>query len=210
VLRRGTLPGTRRPRPASAEAPGEARKIAAAKQGLLHQARRTSRIGGGLRVGPEPINTVPKEGLEPSHPKAQEPKSCVSANSTTPAVLNCFAPLSADRALGVRLLRRHSQTIMRVCSHLLSTAARDPVFDCLARCARSARIALGTRLLRRRSPTKKRVASLRIYCSLRSLRLALVSRCLPRSQTKGMSARSSRTAPRQPLSTAARDPGVYI
>ena len=29
---------------------------------------------------------VPKEGLEPSHPKAQEPKSCVSANSTTPAV----------------------------------------------------------------------------------------------------------------------------
>src|SRR5215218_6909479 len=31
-------------------------------------------------------NPVPKEGLEPSHPKAQEPKSCVSANSTTPAV----------------------------------------------------------------------------------------------------------------------------
>jgi hypothetical protein len=29
---------------------------------------------------------VPKEGLEPSHPKAQEPKSCVSANSTTSAV----------------------------------------------------------------------------------------------------------------------------
>ena len=39
----------------------------------------------GLRVGPEPINTVPKEGLEPSHPKAQEPKSCVSTSSTTPA-----------------------------------------------------------------------------------------------------------------------------
>jgi hypothetical protein len=32
--------------------------IAAAKQGLLHQARRTSRIAGGLRVGPEPINTA--------------------------------------------------------------------------------------------------------------------------------------------------------
>jgi hypothetical protein len=30
---------------------------------------------------------VPKEGLEPSHPKAQEPKSCVSTSSTTPAVL---------------------------------------------------------------------------------------------------------------------------
>jgi hypothetical protein len=34
----------------------------------------------------EQDNRVPKEGLEPSHPKAQEPKSCVSANSTTPAV----------------------------------------------------------------------------------------------------------------------------
>jgi hypothetical protein len=32
-------------------------------------------------------NAVPKEGLEPSHPKAQEPKSCVSTSSTTPAVL---------------------------------------------------------------------------------------------------------------------------
>ena len=28
---------------------------------------------------------VPEKGLEPSRPKAQEPKSCVSANSTTPA-----------------------------------------------------------------------------------------------------------------------------
>ena len=53
----------------------------------------------GLRVGPEPLNTVPKEGLEPSHPKAQEPKSCVSTSSTTPALFDCFAPLSADRAL---------------------------------------------------------------------------------------------------------------
>jgi hypothetical protein len=42
---------------------------------------------------------VPKEGLEPSHPKAQEPKSCVSTSSTTPAVFNCFAPLTANRAL---------------------------------------------------------------------------------------------------------------
>src|SRR6187431_531016 len=37
----------------------------------------------------EPINTVPKEGLEPSHPKAQEPKSCVSTSSTTPAPPSC-------------------------------------------------------------------------------------------------------------------------
>ena len=28
---------------------------------------------------------MPKEGLEPSRPKAQEPKSCVSTSSTTPA-----------------------------------------------------------------------------------------------------------------------------
>jgi hypothetical protein len=34
---------------------------------------------------------VPKEGLEPSHPKAQEPKSCVSTSSTTPALFNCLA-----------------------------------------------------------------------------------------------------------------------
>ena len=32
-------------------------------------------------------NEVPKEGLEPSRPKAQEPKSCVSTSSTTPAGL---------------------------------------------------------------------------------------------------------------------------
>jgi hypothetical protein len=30
---------------------------------------------------------------------------------------------------------------------------------------------------------RKRVLSLRVYCSLRSLRLALVSRCLPRSHS---------------------------
>ncbi len=30
-------------------------------------------------------HTVPEKGLEPSHHKAQEPKSCVSTNSTTPA-----------------------------------------------------------------------------------------------------------------------------
>ena len=33
----------------------------------------------------ESTNVVRKEGLEPSRPKAQEPKSCVSANFTTPA-----------------------------------------------------------------------------------------------------------------------------
>ena len=40
-----------------------------------------------IKFGRSPSNTVPKEGLEPSHPKAQEPKSCVSTSSTTPAHL---------------------------------------------------------------------------------------------------------------------------
>ena len=31
------------------------------------------------------LAAVPEKGLEPSHHKAQEPKSCVSTNSTTPA-----------------------------------------------------------------------------------------------------------------------------
>jgi hypothetical protein len=55
---------------------------------------------------------VPKEGLEPSHPKAQEPKSCVSANSTTPALLiaSLAKARSARIALGSRLVRRRSRT----------------------------------------------------------------------------------------------------
>jgi hypothetical protein len=42
---------------------------------------------------------VPKEGLEPSHPKAQDPKSCVSTNSTTPA----------NRQVGDGVYRRRSR-----------------------------------------------------------------------------------------------------
>jgi hypothetical protein len=60
---------------------------------------------------------------------------------------------------------------------------------------------------------KKRVSLLHIHCSLRSLRLALVSRCLPHSpQTKSVSARSivqDSGAPAS-LSTAARDPGYGL
>jgi hypothetical protein len=37
---------------------------------------------------------------------------------------------------------------------------------------------------------EERLCSLQVHCSLRSLRLALVCRCLPRSQTKDVSARS--------------------
>jgi hypothetical protein len=36
-------------------------------------------------------------------------------------------------------------------------------------------------LLRRRSRRKERLRSLRLHCSLRSLRLALIGRCLPHS-----------------------------
>ena len=56
---------------------------------------------------------------------------------------------------------------------------------------------------------QKRVRSLRTHCSLRSLRLAPVSRRLPRSladEKACLLARSSRTAARQPLSTPERDP----
>jgi hypothetical protein len=90
---------------------------------------------------------VPKEGLEPSHPKAQEPKSCVSTSSTTPAIFNCFAPLSADCALepayfvpqlaagaGARYARASLMWSFaeeeRLRSLLLSTAARDPMPTC--------------------------------------------------------------------------------
>jgi hypothetical protein len=40
---------------------------------------------------------VPKEGLEPSHPKAQEPKSCVSTSSTTPAHHSSITDLSESQ-----------------------------------------------------------------------------------------------------------------
>ena len=72
-----------------------------------------------------------------------------------------------------------------------------------------ARIALCSRLLRRHSGTKRRVPSLLIRCSLRSLRLALVSRCLPHSLAdENVSARSLVQDSGAPawLSTAARDP----
>jgi hypothetical protein len=56
---------------------------------------------------------------------------------------------------------------------------REPAHN-IIRAARASRA--GVRLLRRRSKTKRRVCSLRSHCSLRSLRLALVSRCLPHSR----------------------------
>ncbi len=78
---------------------------------------------------------MPKEGLEPSHPKAQEPKSCVSTSSTTPALLDCstrcarsarIAPL--ERAYFVVARRREACPL----APLQHGAWRDPVFDCSA------------------------------------------------------------------------------
>jgi hypothetical protein len=68
-------------------------------------------------------------------------------------------------------------------------------------------IARGIRLLRRRSQREERLRSLRVHCSLRSLRLALGSRCLPHSLRRRKTcllARSSRTAARQPGSARRR------
>ncbi len=70
-----------------------------------------------------------------------------------------------------------------------------------------ARIALCSRLLRRRSETKSVSPLSSVHCSLRSLRLAPVSRCLPHSladEERVCSLDSSRTAARQPGSVRRR------
>jgi hypothetical protein len=110
-------------------------EIAAAKQSCASPDATNEPDLSGLRVGPDQSNTVPKEGLEPSHPKAQEPKSFVSTSSTTPALLDCLARCarSGRIALGSRLLRRRSPGEKRVGSLLLSTAARNPGFPPLSR-----------------------------------------------------------------------------
>src|SRR6187455_3129336 len=99
----------------------------------------------GQQFNSEQFNTVPKEGLEPSHPKAQEPKSCVSTSSTTPALFIVSLAKLARRGsrLDTRLLRRRSGTEKRVPSLLLSTARGAIRVYCLARQARSTRIAPG-------------------------------------------------------------------
>ena len=71
------------------------------------------------------------------------------------------------------------------------------------------RIALGVRRRRRRSQRKERLRSLRVHCSLRSLRPALVGRCLPHLARRRKACLLARLvqdsgAPAW-LSTAARD-----
>jgi hypothetical protein len=72
-----------------------------------------------IKFGRSPSNTVPKEGLEPSHPKAQEPKSCVSTSSTTPArVLISFAAAFAFdcfASLGDGVYRWRSRLSLSTC-----------------------------------------------------------------------------------------------
>ena len=91
-------------------------------------------------------------------------------------------------------------------SALLSTGFVGCSCRSAARTSR-ARIALGRRLLRHRSPTKSASAHSCVHCSLRSLRLALVSSCLPHSladEKACLLAHSSRTAARQPGSARRR------
>ena len=87
---------------------------------------------------------VPKEGLEPSHPKAQEPKSCVSTSSTTPALYSI-----ASLATLARRGSRFEPTYFVVTPGLKACPVAPPQhggarsgFNCFARYARSARIAL--------------------------------------------------------------------
>jgi hypothetical protein len=70
--------------PATAGADDEARKMggSAMAAGFV---KRDEGAGTVEEHTSGAIRTVPKEGLEPSRPKAQEPKSCVSTSSTTPA-----------------------------------------------------------------------------------------------------------------------------
>jgi hypothetical protein len=119
------------------------------------------------------------------------------------AVFDCSLR-SRRIAPGSRLLRPRSQTVERVCSLVLSTAARDPVFDCSLR---SRRIAPGSRLLRPRSQTVERVCSLVLStaardpvfdCSLRSRsRREAAYFVFARRREACLLVHSSRTAARQ-------------
>ncbi len=54
---------------------------------------------------------MPEKGLEPSRPKAQEPKSCVSANFTTPAAQASVEPdESAARSQWASMLHDRGRT----------------------------------------------------------------------------------------------------
>jgi LmbE family N-acetylglucosaminyl deacetylase len=86
--------------------------------------------------------------------------------------------LLAHRALSIRLLRRRSHRIAR------RRAAEERVDALLVGARRQSRRLPGAIRCERQRANQKRKERLRLLpvdCSLRSLRLALVSRCLPRS-----------------------------
>ena len=72
------------------------------------QTRSTASGASNLDAEREQLDRVPKEGLEPSHPKAQEPKSCVSASSTTSAVSIAFLTRSQTKSKSARSLVQDS------------------------------------------------------------------------------------------------------
>ena len=56
-------------------------------------------------------DTVRKGGLEPPRPKAQEPKSCVSANFTTRAGLPAVVAQKARRRMPVSIVASPRQDL---------------------------------------------------------------------------------------------------
>jgi hypothetical protein len=162
----------------------------------------------------EQSNTVPKEGLEPSHPKAQEPKSCVSTSSTTPAVFDCLTRCA--RSARIAPLERAYFIVARgreACPlpPLQHGAWRDPCW--IASLAALAR--RGSRLWS--APTSsslgdEKACPLALYILLAPLAEAGACEPLPSSLARRrktcLLARSSRTAARQPISARrGRDPG---
>ena len=107
--------------------------------------------------------------------KARFPRSVFIARSAAEAgaVSRCLPRSLADERRVCSLARPGQRR-----ASLAQPAARDRFS--IARSARGGSRG-GSRRLRRHSGTKERVPSFRVHCSLRSLRLALVSRCLPRS-----------------------------
>jgi hypothetical protein len=97
------------------------------------EGRRSRRVQSAIQSErSEQFNTVPKEGLEPSRPKAQEPKSCVYTSSTTPAALISWLAKAARRGSCFKAARSGSRSLTSDSQHymvrrfLTSALAGDP------------------------------------------------------------------------------------
>ena len=129
-----------------------------------------------------------------------------TAGARFPTLAADLGAARASRAVPItRSARCDVRSVAAVFVGADGTVKRCSVISSCRSAARTSRI----RLLRRRSQRKNASARSVFHCSLRSLRLALVSRCLPHSLRRRRTcllARSSRTAARQPGSVrAARD-----